>query len=561
MSSSKLRSGDNLQGLENGFARSLYKSMGFTDDELTGRPLIGIANSWTNLVPGHQNFKELAEHVTKGIYREGGTAVEFGVIAACDGIAEGHVGMKYILPTREIITSSIELIAQAHRMDGLVLLGSCDKIVPGMLMAAARLNIPAIVVTGGVMQGGEVFDGRQTDATSCVEARGMYQAGKITKEELMAIEDVSCPGCGSCSFMGTANSMGCVSEAMGMSLPGSALIPAVMADRKRVAYDSGRQICNLVQKGITARQVINEASLRNATRVVQSISGSTNCVLHLAAIAHEAELDISALKLFEEMHKTTPHLVKVNPSSKFNVEDFHRAGGVPKTMVNLGSLIDRSAMTCTGKTIGENLDSYKHRYRGEADLIRTPETAYNKTGGIAILRGNLAPDSGVTKPGAYKSDLQRFSGKARVFDREEELNAAILDGKIQPGDVIVIRYEGPKGGPGMREMFMCMKLLYGRGLAESTAVVTDGRFSGTNNGCFVGHVSPEAADGGPIALVNDGDVIEIDVPNGALNLLVEPEELDRRRAKWVNNKPDIPWGYLRTYAKLASSADKGAIIG
>lgn len=556
----ELRSRTNLSGQENGLARSLYKSMGYSDDELDGRPVIGIANSWSTLVPGHYNLNELAKFVVKGIYRAGGTAAEFGVISACDGIANGHVGMKYILPSREVICNSIEIEAEAHRLDGLVLLASCDKILPGMLMAAARLDIPAIVVTGGVMQGGMVFDGRKTDATSNDEAVGMYKTGKISAEQLRRLEDVSCPGCGSCSFLGTANTMGCVSEALGMSLPGSALTPAVWADRQRIAYESGRQVCELVRKNVTARQIIGDKALRNAVRVVQAISGSTNAVLHLAAIAYEAGLDLDVVDVFDRMYRETPHLVKVNPSSAYDMEDFHRAGGIVKVMHNLGDLIDGAAVACTGATVSDNLAAHVPPLGGNPDVIRDIAHAYNRTGGIAVLRGSLAPDTAVTKPGAYAEKLHRFRGNAKVFDREEAANEAILAGAIKPGDVVVIRYEGPKGGPGMREMYKALKFLYGCGLAETTALVTDGRFSGTNNGCFAGHVSPEAAEGGPIALVRDGDGIEIDVDNGRLDLLVEADELARRRAEWTPPATEKFRGYLGCYAKLASSANKGAVI-
>lgn len=556
----ELRSRTNLSGQENGLARSLYKSMGYSDDELDGRPVIGIANSWSTLVPGHYNLNELAKFVVKGIYRAGGTAAEFGVISACDGIANGHVGMKYILPSREVICNSVEIEAEAHRLDGLVLLASCDKILPGMLMAAARLDIPAIVVTGGVMQGGVVFDGHKTDTTSNDEAVGMHKAGKISAEQLRRLEDVSCPGCGSCSFLGTANTMGCVSEALGMSLPGSALTPAVWADRQRIAYEAGRQVCELVRKNVTARRVVGDKAVRNAARVVQAISGSTNAVLHLAAIAYEAGLDLDAVDVFGRMYQDTPHLVKVNPSSAYDMEDFHRAGGIPKVMQNLGGLIDGTAMTCTGATVAENLAARANPHDGNPDVIRDIAHAYNKTGGIAVLRGSLAPDTAVTKPGAYAEKLRHFTGNAKVFDREEAANEAILAGAIQPGDVVVIRYEGPKGGPGMREMYKALKFLYGRGLAETTALVTDGRFSGTNNGCFAGHVSPEAAEGGPIALVQDGDRIEIDVDNGRLDLLVDADELARRRAAWTPPAGEKLRGYLDCYAKLASSANKGAVI-
>ena len=555
-----LRSATNLTGADNGLCRSLYKAMGYSQEELSGRPIIGIANSWSTLVPGHYNLRALADFVRKGIYRAGGTAVEFGVISCCDGIANGHEGMKYILPSREVVCNSVEIEAQAHRLDALVLLASCDKILPGMLMAAARLDIPAIVVTGGVMQGGGMFDGRKSDATSNDEAAGMYHAGRISETELRELEDVSCPGCGSCSFLGTANTMACVSEALGMSLPGSALIPAVWADRQRSAYEAGIRICQLVEQGITPRKILDERALRNAVRVVQAISGSTNAVLHLSAVAYEAGWKGSVMDLFDQMYQTTPHLVKVNPAAAYDMEDFHRAGGIPRLMERLGDLIDPTALTCTGRSVGENLKSYRYPFPDNPDLIRARDNAYGPHGGVAVLRGNLAPHTAVTKPGAYGPHLQQFRGRARVFDREEAANEAILAGSIQPGDVVVIRYEGPKGGPGMREMYKAMKFIYGRGLAQQTALVTDGRFSGTNNGCFVGHISPEAAEGGPIALVEDGDEISIDVPAGRLDLLVDEEELARRRAAWTPPPVKAPRGYLQCYARWASSAAQGAVI-
>lgn len=549
-----------LAGETRAETRSLLKSMGYTTDDLTKRPLIGIANSWSTLVPGHYNLRELAAFAEKGIYRAGGTAVEFGVISACDGIANGHEGMKYILPSREIICNSIEIEAQAHQLDGLILLASCDKIIPGMLMAAVRLNIPAILVNGGPMLGGDVFDGRCSDATSNDEALGMFKAGKISETTLNQVENTCCPGCGSCSFYGTANTMGCVAEALGMSLPGSALIPAVWAERKHTAFDAGKQICQLVKAGVKARDVMDERAIRNAVRVVQATSGSTNAALHLSAIANEAQLPIRVMDIFGEQYHSTPVLVKVNPSSAYNMEDFYRAGGIPRLMRCLGGLIDGAALTCTGCTMAENLKKFRPAYPENPEIIRDMENAYQPAGGVAVLRGNLAKLSAVTKPGAYAPELRHFSGPARVFDREEAANEAILNGEIRPGTILVIRYEGPKGGPGMREMYKAMKYLYGQGLAQSTSVITDGRFSGTNNGCFVGHISPEAAEGGVIALVEDGDLVEINVDQGSLTLHVSEEELARRRAEWRAPDLYIPNGYLRMYAKLASSADQGAVL-
>lgn len=554
------RSESLLMSEHGGESRSLLKSMGFTDDELNRRPVIGIANSWSTVVPGHYNLRELAKFVEKGIYRGGGTAVEFGVISACDGIANGHEGMKYILPSREVICNSVEIEARAHRLDGLVLLASCDKIVPGMLMAAARLDIPAILVNGGPMLGGEEFDGRASDATSNDEALGMYKAGKIDKAQLKRVEDICCPGCGSCSFYGTANTMGCVSEALGMSLPGSSLIPAVYGARKRAAFDSGVQICELVRKEISTRKVIDRRAIINAVRVVQATSGSTNAAIHLSAIANEAKLPIRVMDIFKELYHTTPILAKVNPSSRYDMVDFYRAGGIPCVMQGLGDLAEGEALTCTGKTVRENLEQFRFSFEDPESLIRSKDHPYQQTGGVAVLKGNLAPLSAVTKPGAYAPELRHFKGPAQVFDREESANDAILEGRVKPGSIVVIRYEGPRGGPGMREMYKSMKYLYGQGLALCTAVVTDGRFSGTNNGCFVGHISPEAAEGGPIALVKDGDWIEIDVDNGTLTLLVSEKELEARQAEYQPPKLEVPDGYLKTYAKLASSADQGAIL-
>ena len=550
----------NLQGIDNSFARSLFKSMGYSDDDLLDRPIIGIANSWNTLVPGHFNLNQISEFVKKGIYRGGGTAVEFGVIGACDGIANGHEGMKYILPSREIICNSIEIEARAHKLDALVMIGSCDKIIPGMLMAAARLNIPSIVVNGGPMIGGVVFDGRKSDATSVDEALGMVKAGSLSEESLKLLEDTSCPSCGSCAFLGTANTMGCLSEALGMSLTGSALIPATYAERLRVSFEAGLKICELVGKDIKPRDILTKEAILNGIKTVMAISGSTNAILHLSAIVYEAELDIDVLKEFKELNKITPQIAKVNPAAKWDMEDFYRAGGIPRVMDNLGDLICRSVTTCTGKTLGENLAEYKYLYPANDEIIKTVDEPFEKTGGVAVLYGNLAPNSAVTKPGAFDKSLYHFRGKAKVFNSEEEANEAILAGKIEDGDVVVIRYEGPKGGPGMREMYKAMKYLYGMGLNKTTALITDGRFSGTNNGCFVGHISPEAAEGGPIAAIQDGDIIDINVEEGTINVLLSDEEIENRLKNVVIPDKEIPRGYLQVYSKLASSADKGAVI-
>ena len=556
-----LRSKTILGEEDSAFARSLFKSMGYTDSELKeGKPLIGIASTWNTLVPGHYNLDKVAEYVKNGIYAGGGTPVEFGTIAACDGVAQGHEGMHYILPSREIICNSVEIMAQAHRLDGLVLLASCDKIVPAMLMAAARLDIPCIICVGGPMLGGIEFDGRKSDLTSISEALGMVKAGKITECEYAALENTACPGCGSCSFLGTANTMCCVAEALGMSLPGSALIPAAYAGRLRSSFESGRAIVELCKKGITARQIMSPAAIRNAVKVTMAICGSTNAVLHLPAIANEAEMDINVLAEFEELSKVTPQIAKVNPAAKPDMEAFFRAGGIPRVMQNLGGLLDTSVMTVTGKTLQENLDAYVYEYPEDPSIIKTVEEPFSKTGGVAVLHGNLCPNTAVSKPGAIAPSMHHYVGKAKCYNSEEEAEEAILRGKIAAGDVVVIRYEGPKGGPGMREMFKAMKYIYGVGLAEKTALITDGRFSGTNNGCFVGHISPEAAEGGPLAIVQDGDEILIDVDEGRLELHVSDEEIAQRYKTLKMPEKHIPNGYLRLYAKTATSADQGAVI-
>lgn len=546
---------------DSAFARSLFRAMGYTNSELLeGKPLIGIANTWNTLVPGHFGLDKVAEYVKNGIYAGGGTPVQFGTIAACDGVAQGHEGMHYILPSREIICNSVEIMAQAHRLDGLVLLASCDKIVPAMLMAAARLDIPCIICVGGPMLGGIEFDGRKSDLTSISEALGMVKAGKITECEYAALENTACPGCGSCSFLGTANTMCCLAEALGMSLPGSALIPASYAARLRSSFESGRTIVELCKKGISARKILTKEAIRNAVKVTMAICGSTNAVLHLPAIANEAELDINVLEEFEKLSKITPQIAKVNPAAKPDMEAFFRAGGIPRVMQNLGGLLDTSVMTVTGKTLQENLDAYVYEYPEDSSIIKTVEAPFSRTGGVAVLHGNLCPNTAVSKPGAIAPAMHRFVGKAKCYNSEENAEEAILSGKIAAGDVVVIRYEGPKGGPGMREMFKAMKYIYGVGLAEKTALITDGRFSGTNNGCFVGHISPEAAEGGPLAIVQDGDEILIDVDEGRLELHVSDEEIAARYKTLKMPEKRIPNGYLRLYAKTATSADRGAVI-
>lgn len=538
--------------------KALLKSVGFSNEDFR-KPVIGIANSWNTMVPGHYNLQVIAEHVKKGIHCSGGTAVEFGVISCCDGLACGE-SQQYILPSRENICNSIEVVARAHRLDGLVLLGSCDKIIPGMLMAAARLNIPSILVNGGPMLGGVIFDNRKSDSTTMVEAHGMYKGKKITHEEFKIIEDLVCPTYGSCSFLGTANTMACLAEAMGMSLPGSALVPAVYSERLRIAEYSGEAICSLVKKGIKCRQVINKKSLENAVRICLAIGGSTNSVLHLSAIAHEGEVAINIIDTFDELNKVTPVLVKVNPAGKGDMEDFYRAGGIPRVMEYMKTLLHTEVITCTEKTIECNIQEFSYKYADDNEIIKTLEQPFAAHGGIAVLRGNLAPNTAISKPSAIDSSVHKFTGSAVVFNSEEEAIDAILNERIQDGNVIIIRYEGPKGGPGMREMYLASKYLYGMGLGKSTAIVSDGRFSGTNNGCFVGHVSPEAAEGGPIAVVQDGDQISIDVIEGILHLHVSEEEINERLKNWQRPIKKIKKGYMEIYERFASSANEGAIV-
>ncbi len=535
--------------------RALWKSMGYSDYDLD-RPLIGVANSWNRVVPGHYNLGLVADYVKQGILQAGGTPVEFGVIAACDGIANGHAGMHYILPSRELIANDVETMVEAHRLDAVALLGSCDKIVPGMLMAAARLDLPAIVVAGGPGEGGCEFDGRASDTTSLTVGLAMLETGQIDRATYDRLEDCASPTCGSCSFLGTANTMCCLAEGLGMSLPGSATIPATRAARLRAAQESGRRLVEMVREGTAAGKILTKQALENAVRLNAAIGGSTNAVLHLLALAYEAGVELTVGE-FEELSRTTPHIARMNPAAAPNVPDFHAAGGVPAVMKEILPLLHGEALTVSGRTVAENASGAA---AGDRRIIRSREEPWAQGGGLAVLWGNLAPNSAITKPAAIDPEMHTFTGRARCFEAEEEANRAILAGQVQEGEVVVIRYEGPKGGPGMREMYMAMKLLYGRGLALKTALVTDGRFSGTNSGCFVGHVSPEAAEGGPLAAVRDGDVITIDIPNRRLELEVAEEEIRARLAAWQRPEPRFRKGYLALYARLAESADKGAIM-
>ena len=548
-----------LEGLGNQYYRATLKSMGFTTDDLK-RPIIGIANAWSECVPGHFNLRQVAQRVKDGIHRAGGTPIEFGVIGGCDGMGQGHDGMHYILPSRELIANPSKPMAHINLFDGLVLLGSCDKIVPGMLMAAARLDIPCIFLPGGPMEGGVVFDGRQADQTSSTEAYGMLSAGKISEAEYVALEDTACPGCGSCSYLGTANTMCALAEALGMTLPDGGLAPATSAARLAMGEQTGMKIMELVEKQITSRKILTNGAIRNAIKACLAMSGSTNAVMHLTAIAHEAELDIHVLDEFDSLSRTTPQIAKMNPACKYNVIDFYYDGGVPRLMENLQTLLETDVMTVTAHTLAENIATHRYIYPATGLVNHTMDDPFGYTGGVAVLRGNLAPDTGITKPGAFDKSLHHFEGEAICFDSEEEAEEAILSGKVHEGHVVVIRYEGPKGGPGMREMFKAMKYLYGRGLALSTALITDGRFSGTNNGCFVGHISPEAAEGGPIAIVHDGDRIVIDVESRSLELKVPQEEIEARLKAWKRPEPKFKKGWLGLYCKIAASGSEGAIL-
>jgi dihydroxy-acid dehydratase len=555
----KMKSEQSLRGLENADIRNVIKAMGYSDDDLsTGRPVIAIANSWNTLVAGHVNLRDISEQVKKGVHRAGGTVFEFGVIGICDCIAKEN--FNYVLPSREVICDSVEVMAESNPIDAIVLLASCDKIVPGMLMAAARLDIPAIMVNGGPMLGGAVFGGRKSDATYISEAFGMYKTGKISLEEYVDVENMSCPTCGSCSFMGTANTMCCLAEAMGMTLTDSAAIPAVYADRLRLAEKSGEVICDLVRNDVTARKVITRESLENAVRVCLAIGGSTNAVLHLSAIAAEAEAGINILDAFDEFSRDTPTIARVYPAGTSDMEDFWRAGGIPRVIDRLRDKLNMDVMTCTGRKMKENIDSFRFRYPENDKVITTLDKPFDTLGGLAVLRGNLAPNTGISKPAAIDPEVRKFTGTAVVFDSEEAANRAILDGKVKAGNVVVIRYEGPKGGPGMVEMYRALKYLHGLDLHKATAVVTDGRFSGTNNGCFVGHISPEASEGGPIAIVENGDKISIDVIRGEIHLHVADDEIARRLKNWKKPEPKMKKGYLSFYSRFASSADEGAIL-
>ena len=544
-------------GVERAPNRSLLYALGYTDEELR-RPLIGVVSSHNEIVPGHMNLDKIAEAVKAGVRAAGGTPVMFPAIAVCDGIAMGHVGMKYSLVTRDLIADSTEAMAIAHQFDGLVMIPNCDKNVPGLLMAAARLNIPAIFCSGGPMLAGHLQDGRRTCLSHMFEAVGAYHAGKLDEEGVRDYEENACPSCGSCSGMYTANSMNCLTEAIGMALPGNGTVPAPYSARLRLAKRTGMQIMELVKRNLRPRDIMTPAAFHNAETVDMALGCSTNTMLHLPAIAHEAGVEID-LDAANAISAHTPNLCHLAPAGDTFMEDLDRAGGVFAVMKELtkAGLLDTSVMTCTGKTMAENLAGVENR---NPEIIRPIDNPYSRSGGIAVLKGNLAADGCVVKQSAVAAEMMVHEGPARVFDSEEDAIAAVFGKQINPGDVVVIRYEGPKGGPGMREMLNPTSAIVGMGLGESVALITDGRFSGATRGAAIGHVSPEAAAGGTIALVEEGDTIAIDIPNCKIELKVSDEELAQRRAKWVCPEPKVKTGYLARYAKLVSSADKGAIL-
>ncbi|MDP3183169.1 MAG: dihydroxy-acid dehydratase [Desulfobaccales bacterium] len=550
-----MRSNLMKQGLEKYPHRSLLKAMGLTDREID-QPLIGIANSYNELIPGHIHLDKITQAVKAGVRMNGGTPLEFGVIGVCDGLAMHHAGMKYSLPSRELIADSIEVMAMAHPFDGLVLVTNCDKIIPGMLMAALRLNIPAILVSGGPMLAGR-FKGREVDLITVFEGVGAVKAGRMSEGELKELAECACPGCGSCAGMFTANSMNCLSEALGLALPGNGTIPAVAAARLRLAKEAGFKIMDLVQGQLLPRQIATLEAFKNAMAVDMALGCSTNTVLHVPAIAREAGIELS-LDLFNEISNKTPHLCHLSPGGPHHLEDLDRAGGVPAVMKVLleAGLASGEPLTVTGASVADNLAAVQVL---DSQVIRPLANPYHSQGGIAILYGNLAPQGAVVKQAAVDPQMLRREGTARVFASEEAATDAILGGRIKAGEVVVIRYEGPKGGPGMREMLTPSSAIAGLGLDKDVALLTDGRFSGGTRGAAIGHISPEAAEGGPIALVQEGDRIKIDIPAKTLTLLVDEAELARRQASWRPPEPKIKSGYLARYSRLVSSGSRGAV--
>ena len=549
---------DNIKnGVERAPNVSLLYALGLTKEELE-RPIVGIVSSYNEIVPGHMNLDKITQAVKDGVRAAGGTPIMFPAIAVCDGIAMGHIGMKYSLVTRDLIADSTEAMAIAHQFDGLVMIPNCDKNVPGLLMAAARVNVPTIFCSGGPMLAGHLKDGRRTCLSHMFEAVGAYHAGTLDEAGVEDYTENACPSCGSCSGMYTANSMNCLTEALGMAMPGNGTVPAPYSARIRLAKRTGMKIMELIEKNIRPRDIMTEAAFHNAETVDMALGCSTNTMLHLPAIAHEAGVSID-LDAANSISAHTPNLCHLAPAGDTFMEDLDRAGGVYAVMKELTkkNLLDTTLITATGKTVAENLENAKNL---SPDIIRPIEKPYSANGGIAVLRGNLAPDGCVVKQSAVAPEMMVHEGPARVFDSEEDAIAAIYAGKIVAGDVVVIRYEGPKGGPGMREMLNPTSAICGMGLGESVALITDGRFSGATRGASIGHVSPEAASGGTIALVHEGDTIAIDIPKCKIELKVSDAELEARRAAWVCPPPKVTTGYLARYAKMVSSADKGAIL-
>jgi dihydroxy-acid dehydratase len=552
-----LRSDTVKKGFARAPHRSLFYALGLTDRELN-QPFIGVVNSFSEVIPGHVNLRQIADAVKGGIRSAGGTPFEVNTIGVCDGIAMGHVGMKYSLPSRELIADSVETVAQAHAFDALVFLPNCDKVIPGMLMAAVRLNIPAIFISGGPMLAGRRGGkpGEKIDLNTIFVGVGQVKSGEMSEEELLELERVACPGCGSCAGMFTANTMNCLTEVLGMSLPGSGTIPAVDGRRIALARETGRQIVELLSANMCPRDIITKKALQNAFMVDMALGGSTNSVLHLIAIAHEAGIKYP-LEDINEISESTPHLCKISPSGEHRIEDLDLAGGIPAVMKEIESLLNKGVKRASGKTIAQEVAQARVL---DADVIRPFSKPYSKTGGLAILFGNLAPEGAVVKRAAVSPKMMNHKGKARVFDSEEQATEAILGGKIKPGNVVVIRYEGPKGGPGMREMLGPTSIIIGMGLGESVALITDGRFSGATKGAAIGHVSPEAASKGPIAALKDGDTIIIDIPKHRLDVELSDKEIKGRLARLPRFEPKIKSGYLLRYAGKVTSAGKGAVL-
>ena len=551
-----MRSDAVKKGIAQAPQRSLMRALGLTEEEMK-KPLVGIVSSYNEIVPGHMNLDKITEAVKMGVAMAGGTPIVFPAIAVCDGIAMGHIGMKYSLVTRDLIADSTECMAMAHQFDALVCIPNCDKNVPGLLMAAARVNVPTVFVSGGPMLAGHV-KGEKRSLSSMFEAVGSYAAGTMTEDDVYDFECNACPTCGSCSGMYTANSMNCLTEVLGMGLKGNGTIPAVYSERLRLAKRAGMQVMELLKQNIRPRDIMTKEAFLNALTVDMALGCSTNSMLHLPAIAHEAGVELNP-EMANAISEKTPNLCHLAPAGYHYIEELNEAGGVYAVMNELNKLglLHTECMTATGKTVGENIKGCVNK---NPEIIRPVENPYSKTGGIAVLKGNLAPDTAVVKRSAVVPEMQVHEGPARVFDCEEDAIEAIRGGKIVAGDVVVIRYEGPKGGPGMREMLNPTSAIAGMGLGSSVALITDGRFSGASRGASIGHVSPEAAEGGPIALVEEGDLIRINIPEHKLELAVSDEELARRKAAWTPREPKVTTGYLKRYAKMVSSANKGAIL-